>query len=277
MQFVYDGNRKWPQSESRQNNYTVQNYHYYLHHKQLNRTKNSHWCDVCLCVSNNFCWSTDRRMTSATAAAMASTLHMPIDSRTKTANKIIKNSATKRYMRMRMNQFEHFSVFKFIFCQKPKEFLLPSFALWLYGNFGYYSMYVPYCIIIIAHHRHHFDWNFRIVRYAVFILFYLCYYFLYTIWYGMCLFVRLAETMRMRCGEQTERSLVYNILCRCMHPYPQYVKFVWNKCTNANKWINRKHQTNERMNDRHRVGPKRHIIFDVFHRKFDVWKEKKKE
>lgn len=48
-----------------------------------------------------------------------------------------------------------------------------------------------------------------------------------------------------------------------MHPYT-ICEIVWNKYTNKNEW------RNDRPNDR--LDRQRYIIFDVFHRKFDVWK-----
>lgn len=126
------------------------------------------------------------------------------------------------------------------------------------------------------HHHHHSECN--VVRYDVFIHYSICVYCVYTvstldmlcIWYmsvsllfaTVCMHacVCVCMWMRMRCGEQTEWSLVYNIVCI----HSQYVKlFEINIRTRMNG-------RNERTTDR--LDRQRYIIFDVFHRKFDVWK-----
>lgn len=73
-----------------------------------------------------------------------------------------------------------------------------------------------------------------------------------------CVYVDVYE-MRMRCGEQTKWSSVFNIVSAYIHL--QYVKL----CE-----INIRTRMNEGTTDR--LDRQRYIIFDVFHRKFDVWK-----
>lgn len=169
-----------------------------------------------------------------------------------------------------MNQF------RFVFLILPKtqqEYVIILLVFLRFFCVYYYHLrqfrlfnVCPYCIIIIIIIIiTSVMCNF--VRYDVLILLDMCstvqckY-----IGYGKCLsqskFTSLCEWMRrIWCGKQTKWSLVFNV--------------VWERIAH----IIHSHKTNERINEgttdhdpNDRLTVQRYIIFDVFHRKFDVWK-----